>query len=103
LEAWRVHVDFWPARGRVGRPAIDPRDVAEVSFAQQGHDRLGDLRAQCSSDCSVSSARAALRAAAGAIGATSLVGVRCIDGPEPSCVASVTVLASHDEPLAEAP
>jgi hypothetical protein len=102
-EAWRVRVDFWPTPGQQGRPAVDPAEVAEIDFERVGQVTLGDLRAHCDADCSLESVRVALRAAAGRIGATSLVGVRCIEEEgAPSCVASVTLLASNGEPRGEA-
>lgn len=102
-EAWRVRVDFWPAPGQQGRPAVDPAEVAEIDFERVGQVTLGDLRAHCDSDCSLESVRVALRAAAGKIGATSLVRVRCIEEEAtPSCVASASWLASYGEPPGEA-
>lgn len=98
-EAWRVRVDFWPAAGGQGRPAVDPAEVAELDFQRVGQVMLGDLRAHCDADCSLGSVRVALRAAAGRIGATSLVGVRCIEEEGvPSCVASASLLAYSEPP-----
>lgn len=98
-EAWRVRVDFWPTPGHAGRPAVDPAEVAELDFARVGQVTLGDLRAYCDADCSLESVRVALLAAAGRIGATSLVGVRCIEeDATPSCVASVSRLAYVELP-----
>jgi hypothetical protein len=103
-EAWRVRVDFWPGPGQQSRPLVDPADVAEVDFPRVGQVTLGDLRSRCDSDCSLESVRVALRAAAGRIGATSLVGVRCIEQEgTPSCVASASLLASNGEPPGEVP
>jgi hypothetical protein len=51
------------------------------------------MRAHCApSDCDVDQARAGLRLAAGALGASELVGVRCIsfDG-ERTCIATLGV------------
>lgn len=102
-EAWRVRVDFWPAPGQQRHPAVDPAEVAEIDFARVGQVMLGDLRAHCDADCSMESVRVALRAAAGRIGATSLVDVRCIEEEAtPSCVAGVSLLASYGEPPGEA-
>lgn len=99
-EAWRVRVDFWPAPGLETGAAVRPAEIAEYAYHRVGHVRLGDLRARCEADCSLESLRIALRAAAGSVGATSLVGVRCIQQEQaPSCIASASRLAS--EPAGE--
>lgn len=102
-EAWRIRVDFWPSPGQAPRGAVRPEDVAEIDSPRVGQVPLGDLRAHCDADCSLDSVRTALRAAAGRLGATSLVGVRCIEEEAaPSCVASVSQLASYGEAPGEA-
>lgn len=102
-EAWRVRIDFWPAPGQAPRAPVAPEQVAEVDFPRVGQVSLGDLRAQCrEQDCSEGSARTALRAAAARVGATSLVAIRCVRGPDdaPACVANAAALAHDEAPLA---
>ncbi len=102
-EAWRVRVDFWPAPGRVAVAAIDPESVFEIDFPRVGQVSLGDVRTRCAERCSPESVRGAVRAAAARIGATHVVGVRCIGGSdEQQCLAGVAVAEFKDASLAEA-
>jgi hypothetical protein len=89
----RIRIDVESAPAAVGRPARRSDDVAEFVFLPIGHVDAGVMRAHCApSDCDVDQARAGLRLAAGALGASELVGVRCIsfDG-ERTCIATLGV------------
>lgn len=87
---WRVSLDFWPADGAPRRAPVGSEQVSEIDFPRSGQVRLGDVRARAKSDVSAGTLRSALLAVAARIGATSVVGVRCIEADgERSCVASV--------------
>jgi hypothetical protein len=79
-EAWQVRLDFHPAGGWRALPPLRPDEVHEVAFARVQERPLGDLVAYCEpgEQCAAASVRAALRAAAARLGASALVGVRCI-------------------------
>jgi hypothetical protein len=101
-EAWRVFVDYWPVPGQKVRSPVGADQVGEIDFPRVGFTRLGDVRARADESCSLDTVRGALWAAAARVGATSVVGVRCIaEGDTQSCVASVAA-AEVDEPIAEA-
>jgi hypothetical protein len=101
-EAWRVRVDYWPVPGQKVRTPVAADQVGEIDFPRVGFTRLGDVRARADESCSIDTLRGALRAAAARIGATSVIGVRCIaEGDTQSCVASVAA-PEVDEPIAEA-
>jgi len=90
-EAWHISVDFWPAPGRQRAAPRAAESVAEVDFPRVGQLRLGDLSATCPAGCAPGSLRRGLRAAAGWLGATTLVDVRCIQqGRASSCTASIS-------------
>lgn len=87
-DAWRVHVDFWPAAGQAERKGVEFGDVAELAHLGAGQVLLGELTAHCDG-CVSSSARIGLFAAAARLGATSVVDVRCTRAESAiSCVAS---------------
>jgi hypothetical protein len=99
-EAWRVLIDYWPAKGGRAHAAVAPAQVVEVDFPRVGHVGLGDLRARAEAGVAEDTLRSALRAAAARIGATSIVGVRCVAGEgRQLCVASVA--APEVEPDAD--
>ena len=76
----------------LAKHGIKPGDVQviEVDFPRAGQAHLGEARARADGSCSFDTLRAALRAAAARVGATSVVDVRCstTDG-EPFCIASL--------------
>jgi hypothetical protein len=89
-DAWHVSVDFWPAAGQKGRSPVPVGAVGEVDFPRVGTVVLGSVRATADVGRRLESVRGALRAAAARAGATSLVGVRCIDaGGELTCIGSI--------------
>lgn len=101
--ASRIRIDV-DSEHSLGRRARDPSDVAEFAQLPIGHVEVGVMRARCSpSDCDADAARASLRLAAGALGASELVGVRCVsfDG-ERACIATLGVAERDPEtdPLA---
>jgi len=88
--ASRIRIDF-DSGGVIDRRARPARDVAEFVGLPVGHVEVGVMRAHCSpSDCGADEAHAGLRLAAGALGASELVGVRCVsfDG-ERACIATL--------------
>jgi hypothetical protein len=102
-DAWRIRVDFWPAaKGKRG-PAGGAESVAEVDFPRVGQVKLGDLSARCDAGCAEASMHHGLRAAAGFLGASTLVGVRCIRQEQAlTCAASISA-PERDESLAGVP
>lgn len=90
-DAWHISIDFWPAPGRARAPMRDAESVAEVDFPRVGQVRLGDVSATCDEGCAEHSLRHGLRSAAGWLGATSLVDVRCIQQASvTSCAGSIS-------------
>jgi len=53
--------------------------VRELAIFPVSHLPLGDLVARCAEGCKTASVRASVRIAAGRIGATDVVGVRCVE------------------------
>jgi hypothetical protein len=98
-DAWRVLIDYWPAKGSKPHAAVESAQVVEVDFPRVGHVALGDLRARAEEGVAEDSLRSALRAAAARIGATSIVAVRCVAGEgKHICVASVAAPEAEAEP-----
>lgn len=82
--AWRIRVSYWPSE-RQRRPhrsaATGLRtasEVGELSDLPPSHDALGTLRTACERDCSEAAMRASVRVAAGRLGGSDVVGVRCV-------------------------
>jgi len=97
--ASHIAIDLEPAVPRYARRARSGADVQERAFLPVGHVELGILRARCDAGaCSAEQARAGLRAAAGALGVSDLVGVRCtpFDG-ERTCVAALAATERDPE------
>jgi hypothetical protein len=102
-DAWRIRIDFWPATKSKRRPVGDADSVAEIDFPRVGQVKLGDLSARCAAGCAQGSMHRGLRAAAAWLGASTVVGVRCIQQEQVlSCAASITA-PEHDESLAGVP
>ena len=102
-DAWRIRIDFWPAPKVTRRPVGDAESVAEVDFPRVGQVKLGDLSARCDAGCAQGSMHRGLRAAAAWLGASTVVGVRCIQQEEALiCAASITA-PERDESLAGVP
>ena len=79
-DAWRIRISFTPARGfGEPRPARRGDMVRELAIFPVSHLPLGDLVARCSEGCRAESVRASVRIAAGRLGATDVVGVRCVE------------------------
>jgi hypothetical protein len=101
-EAWRALVDYWPVAEVAPRPPVVDSQVGEVDFPRPGFVRLGDVRARADGPCSLGTLRAALRAAAARVGATSVVDVRCVTSDEaPFCVASLAAPEAIESAVAE--
>jgi len=102
-DAWRIRIDFWPAAQGKRGPAGDAESVAEVDFPRVGQVKLGDLSARCDSGCAQGSMHRGLRAAAAWLGASTVVGVRCIQQDQAlTCAASISA-PERDESLAGVP
>ncbi len=69
-------VSFVPALARISRDARSGDSVGDRPLSSPSHIVLGELEATCSG-CSEALTRDALRAAAGRLGASDVVGVRC--------------------------
>jgi hypothetical protein len=79
-DAWRIRITFTPARAfGEPRPARRGDLVRELAIFPVSHLPLGDLVARCSEGCRAESVRASVRIAAGRLGATDVVGVRCVE------------------------
>ncbi len=96
-EAWHVRVDYWPVPGQKGR-AVASAPVSEIDFPRVGFVTLGSVRARADGKLQMDTLRTALRAAAARVGATSLVGVRCVAGQGTQmCIGTVAAPESPDE------
>ncbi len=77
-EDWRICVDFWPA-GAVRRgPPLRSDLVREVTDMPVSHVAIGAIKTHCRRGCSEQAAHDGVRAAAGSLGATDVVGVQCV-------------------------
>jgi hypothetical protein len=86
-----IRVDFEPAVESFERRARRAADVAEVAALPVSHRELGTLTTRCDADeCQLRELRQALRIAAGGLGASDLVGVRCFGREgERECIADL--------------
>jgi hypothetical protein len=101
-EAWQVRLDYDPAPAGAPRAPVTPEQVGEIDFPRVGFVRLGDARARGDEHCATETLRGALRAVAARVGATSVVGVRCIEGDgERLCVASLAAPLVTEDAVAE--
>jgi hypothetical protein len=93
-----IRVDFEPSVERFERRGRAAADVAEVAQLPVSHRELGMLTTRCDEDeCELRELRHGLRVAAGGLGASDLVGVRCFGRNDVrECVASVAA-AELDE------
>ena len=60
------------------RKAVPSDSVAELAVVPPGRVVMGDIVARCKDDCGRSIVRHAVRAAAGRVGATEVVGIACV-------------------------
>jgi hypothetical protein len=73
-----VAIDLEPSVKSFARRSRTADDVTEFASLPVGNVELGTLRARCAAgDCDPEQVRGGLRAAAGGLGASGLVGVRC--------------------------
>jgi hypothetical protein len=88
-----IRVDFEPSVTGFSRRKRRAAEVAEVTAAPVSHRELGTMTTRCDADeCELRELRQALRIAAGGLGASDLVGVRCFGrGGERECVAELAV------------
>jgi hypothetical protein len=79
LDAWQVRLSFDPLAGARPDHALRGDLVDEVARMPAGRVALGTISAHCQG-CSVDTLRAGVRVAAGRLGASDVVGVRCFSG-----------------------
>lgn len=93
LVAGHIFIDMEPHGPHVERGVRAASAVTEFVALPVGHVELGVVRAHCDQQaCDDGQARAGLRLAAGGLGASDLVGVRCFSwGGERACVATLAV------------
>jgi hypothetical protein len=86
-----IRVDFDPSVEGFSRRRRRAAEVAEVAVLPISHRELGTLTTRCDADeCQPRELRQALRIAAGGLGASDLVAVRCFGrGGERECVADL--------------
>ncbi len=97
--ASRIRIDLEASGVHFERRPRAPADVTEFVALPVGHVELGVMRARCRpNDCDADEARAGLRLAAGGLGVSDLVGVRCfaLDG-ERACVGTLAVTERDPE------
>lgn len=73
----RVGVSFERAPAAPSSKPRDERDVGELAAFPADHPRLGDVIAECASDCARSTAFRAVRKKAAQVGALSIAELRC--------------------------
>jgi hypothetical protein len=101
-EAWEVLVDYWPAPGARSRAPVTLEQVSEIDFPRVGFAALGEVRARADHDVSTHMLRAALRATAANVGATSVVAPRCIVIEDTQlCIASIAATDVPDDVAAD--
>jgi len=89
-EAWEIDVKF-TALQNVARATRSSHLVNELAEKPPQNIVLGDLFARCGGDCSNAALRESLRVAAGRVGASDVVGVRCLHkGDDMVCSARAT-------------
>jgi hypothetical protein len=76
--------------------------VQEVDFPRVAELRLGDLTARCEQQCSEASLRSALYAGAAHVGASTIVGVQCVQRGEARACSAAATAPRVDPALAEA-
>lgn len=87
----RVFVSYEPRWASPGRPARPEHAVREHALLSPAQLAVGNLETSCE-DCSELSARDALRIAAGRLGASDVVGVRCLaSGTGQRCLGEAAV------------
>jgi hypothetical protein len=95
-----VRVRFTPRVKKFAFPARRADLVGELATLPVSHRALGDLVTRCERTCSPQDLRLALYAAAGRLGATDVVDVRCFtEGSGSACVA--TAAAPERDPQAD--
>lgn len=80
-QAWRIRVHYQPgADASKLKPlqGLDPADVSELTDLPASHLVLGSVKTKCRAGCSEDAMRASLRVVAARLGATDVVGVRCL-------------------------
>jgi hypothetical protein len=77
-EAWRIRVDFTPARDMPRRSPRRGDLVREVGLFPAGQVRLGSVAVRCHHGCSREAVHDGVRIAAGRMGATDVAEVRCV-------------------------
>lgn len=78
-EAFAVRVTVIPAeKDPVRRHAVPSDAVRELAFVPPGRVVVGDIVARGDTECSRPAVRHAIRAAAGRVGATDVVGIACV-------------------------
>lgn len=97
-EAWHIRVHFSPAQGVALRPPRRADRVREVPHMPGANLRLGDLVTRCKEGCTKDGARLGLMAAAGRLGASDVVDVRCVaKGRGYLCTATATAPEADPE------
>lgn len=78
-DAWRIAVDFIPARSKAPRDARRIDLVGEREAVPINEKRIGDIVARCHGTCDEDSVRVAVRAAGAQVGANDVSEVRCVE------------------------
>jgi hypothetical protein len=91
LASLAIRVDFEPSVSHFTRRKRHATEVAEVRALPVSHRELGTMTTRCEADeCELGELRQALRIAAGGLGASDLVDVRCFGRNDAhECVADV--------------
>ena len=98
--AWNIRVDFEPAAGAPRRYPRRTDLVGELSVMPVGQVRLGDVVARCSKGCAEAAVRSGVRVVGARMGASNVVGVRCVSTPD-GLACTGTAAAYERDPATE--
>lgn len=95
VQAWRMRANFEPRGIPAARAPKRADSVAEVTRMPISAEPLGTVTVACKrAPCALNSVRAGVRVAAGRLGASHVVGVRCDDvTDEPWCVGDAALVS----------
>jgi len=95
-QAWRIEIGYQPSPGAAPRAQRPAELVGELPSVPVSHVRLGLLTSRCARECSVDAVRAALRVAAGRLGASDIAAIECVEHPP-----GITCVGTAAQPEAE--
>jgi hypothetical protein len=95
-QAWRIQIGYEPSSSVAPRAQRPAELVGELPAVPVSHVPLGLLTSHCARECSVDAVRAALRVAAGRLGASDVAEIECVEHPP-----GITCVGTAAQPEAE--